>query len=211
MKKILTIAVMMMVAGSVMAADWTGTRVGSAVKIADDVDGGIVIGDGSTNGFAQVTANNACQIGIGSNGVANTIKYRGAYLYTNASNGAVSAGDIAAGTMANAMVISNAATKIYCYTNISTDATVSGKLLSPGASLISNAASKVYCYTNVCTSFTVIGTPGFTKSANAAAVDVVGGISNAPAGTLTNMMWFGIQVPGSTNYYVVPGFQSTAL
>lgn len=50
---------------------WTGLELGTGAKVANGVTGGIAIGN--DEGLAIVTANNAVQLGTGSNGVANTV------------------------------------------------------------------------------------------------------------------------------------------
>ena len=83
------VGVMLVASISLAGSDWTGTRIGGNASIDDGVAGGIVIGDGTTNGRAHVTASGAAQIGIGSNGVANTLKFRDRFVYTAGTNGGV--------------------------------------------------------------------------------------------------------------------------
>ena len=121
---------------------WTGTYVGGPVLFADGINGAIGIGNGWTNGVAHVTADGAVQIGPGSNGVANTIKFLGKYVMTSSSSAAGATGDVTVSTfydLGYAGIVGNAT--FGAGTNKVEITAANGNILGKGTLIINGAAT----------------------------------------------------------------------
>ena len=161
MKKILIslMSVTMLVSVAMAVDQGTGTadqgaglRVGTGAMIASGVTGGIAIGDSA--GIALVKADNAVQIGTGSNLVANTIHF-GSIGYISATNvNPWSAANLTAGTTASA--INGAAITNLTAGNIKAGTLVTGIKVVGGYYPASAAAEKTMVQAGTSTSGTTI-------------------------------------------------------
>ena len=165
MKKLTTLAVAGLMLGSLAFADnneWTGTKVGANTAISDKVEGGIAIGDGADDSCAIVTASGACQIGKGTNRVANTIKFRDKYIVlsnTNGGTGEFSAAQLTAGTSITAV-------NLLAGTNVNCANLVGNILLARWTNIANTAAIKLAAWNlNACTNYPVENLVGTTLPA----------------------------------------------
>jgi hypothetical protein len=218
MKKMITMVGVMLIAVAVgfAGSDWTGTRIGNA-SIDDDVAGGIAIGDGTTNGRAHVTASGAGQIGIGSNGVANTLKFRDQYVMLSITNGGVAA--ISAAQLSATAIDGAAITNITAANIISggtlPEITVGGTLGVSGNVTLSGTTATVTNNLVVNKNTTLTGTtlhtgiasftavPSFNASLVAAGTNVLL-TSTGPSTYQAAPKWFQFSHNGTN--YVIPAY-----